>query len=95
MTYKTEAFALMRGCGDRQCKVKPAKGMAPNIGCQCFKNISEPQINHIIRTLGKAEEEKRDLIKVVEGLLAALPSATTHPAIKKARDTLNAHLGES
>ena len=95
MTYKKEAFALMRGCGDRQCKVNPAKGMAPNIGCQCFKRLTTPQVNQIIRTLAKAEEEKRDLIKAVGGLLDALPSATMHPAIKKARDTLNAHLGDN
>ena len=89
MKYREQAFALISGCGDRWCKVKPAEGMGSNDGCQCFKRLNTVQANQIIRTLTQADEDVKALRDAIEGLLNALPSATTHPAIIAARAALN------
>ena len=68
MSYKEQAFAMMGGCGDRQCKVRPAKGMSANDGCQCFKRLTTVQANQIIRVLTQADEDVKALKQELEAL---------------------------
>ena len=89
MTYREQAFALMRGCLSHNCKIKLPKGMGNNGSCRCFERLSDIQANQIIRTLAQADEDVKALRDAIEGLLNALPSATTHPAIIAARAALN------
>ena len=86
MTYREQAFALMRGCGDRQCKVKPAKGMGSNDGCQCFKRLTTVQANQIIRTLDKADEDVQMLIAELEDRYHSTKCGCGHPACKRCQD---------
>lgn len=62
--------------------------MGNNGSCQCFDRLSEVQANQIIRTLAQADADVKALRDALEGLLNALPSATTHPAIIAAREAL-------
>jgi len=55
--------------------------------------INEPRVNHKLARANaefivRACNAHDDLVKALQGLLNALPSATTHPAIKEARDAL-------
>ena len=68
MSYKEQAFAMMGGCGDRQCKVKPVTGMSTSDGCQCFKRLTTVQVNQIIRTLTQADEDVKALKQELEAL---------------------------
>ena len=86
MTYREQAFALMRGCESIHCKVRSPQGTGNNGSCRCFERLSEAQANQIIRTLAQADEDVQMLIAELEDRYYATKCGCGHPACNRCQD---------